>query len=103
MERGAITEEERRSFLDRLGPHPVKSYNDPVRSRDPRGLALPRTFILCTEYQGPFGRFARRAQTEPGWRYRELSTGHDAQVLMARPLAELLVDVADGVTASAGS
>jgi pimeloyl-ACP methyl ester carboxylesterase len=98
--RGQITEAERRWFLDRLGPHPAQSYLDPVRSRDSRALALPRTFILCTDYQGPFGPFARRAQTEPGWRYRELPTGHDAQLLMARPLADLLLEAAETVPTS---
>ncbi len=35
-----------------------------------------------------------RARTEPGWRYRELATGHDAMITAPKELADLLVEAA---------
>jgi hypothetical protein len=36
----------------------------------------------------------KRARTEPGWRYREVATGHDAMITAPREVADLLRDVA---------
>ena len=57
----------------------------------PAALALPRTYIYCTLTGGPFATFAARAKVEPGWRYRELVSGHDAQVMVPRALVDLLL------------
>ena len=35
-----------------------------------------------------------RARTEPGWRYRELATGHAAMVTAPAELADLLLEAA---------
>src|SRR3954451_24537840 len=73
-----ITDEEDARWLrERLVPHPYATFTEPVRLSTGRGRLLPRTFILCTHRSSP-SRSAERAQQEPGWRYRELATGHDA-------------------------
>jgi hypothetical protein len=51
------------------------------------------TYILCTQPEG-FRRFAEQVRDDPGWRYRELATGHDAMVTQPRELADLLLEVA---------
>jgi pimeloyl-ACP methyl ester carboxylesterase len=75
----------------RMGDHPLLSFTQPVRFRDPAALALPRTFIWCVAFDGPFGQFAARARAEPGWYYHELPTSHDAMVTLPGELAELLM------------
>lgn len=83
----------------RLGPQPRQTFTQGVETPTDRTATLPRTYIRCAGYQGPFGPFAERAQREPGWRYHELPTGHDAMVSMPRELAALLLAVADDAPA----
>jgi hypothetical protein len=40
-----------------------------------------------------FAPFAARARGEPGWRYRELATGHDAMLTAPEALAGLLLEL----------
>lgn len=86
-----LTEADRDWLVRNFVPHPAQTYLDPVRLRHPAALALPRTYIYCTLTGGPFGPFATRAQTEPGWRYRELVSGHDAQTMVPDALADTLL------------
>ena len=81
-----------RWMLRNMAPHPARTYLDPVRWRNPAALALPRTFIHCTGKRGwdAFAPFAERAKREPGWRYREIATEHDAEVYTPREVADLL-------------
>lgn len=83
---GLLTEADRNWLVRRFVPHPAQTYLDPVRLRHPAALALPRTYISCTLTGVPFGTFAARAQAKPGWRYRELVSGHDAQVQVPEAL-----------------
>jgi pimeloyl-ACP methyl ester carboxylesterase len=80
---------------------PIKTALEPVRLRDARALALPRTFIYCTEEKDPadpimlpISQAAARAKSDPAWRYRELPTGHQPWETMPVELARVLTDVA---------
>ena len=87
-------EDDRRWMVERLGPTPFKTFTDPVRRTDPRAEALPRTYIRCLQNPSPaFDRFAEAARSTPGWRYRELATGHEPFVTMPRELADLLLEI----------
>lgn len=63
--------------------------------------ADPRTYIRCVRREGTsdprgdalFNARARRVQSETGWRYHELPTGHDAMVTMPLELTDLLLEV----------
>ena len=55
---------------------------------------IPRTYIACTAFDGPFAPAVQRARTEPGWQYRELATGHDAMLTAPAELAEVLLELA---------
>lgn len=78
----------------RLTPQPLASFEQPVSLGMGAATRLARSYIHCTE--GPlapsFARFAAQAQAqaEPGWRYHELKTGHDAMLTMPAELAALL-------------
>ena len=80
----------------RLRPQPLRGYEDRLRLRHPFGNGLTITYIACTEPPYalllPIHEYARR---QPGWRYLELATGHDAMVTAPAELAEILIEIAD--------
>ncbi len=91
---GVSDEADRRWMVERLGPTPFKIFIDPVRRTNPAAEALPRTYIRCLQNHSPaFDRFAEAARTTPGWRYRELTTGHDAMVTAPQEVAGLLLEL----------
>ena len=89
---GVSDEADRRWMVERLGPAPYKTFTDPVRRTDPAAEALPRTYIRCLQWHSPtLDRFAEEAKNIPGWRYRELTTGHEAMVTAPKEVAGLLL------------
>ena len=80
----------------RLVPQPFRTYTQPLRLTDPAGFAGPKTYIACVENSPAHWRdhLVARAQTEPGWHYRELATGHDAMVTAPRAVTDLLLEAA---------
>ena len=58
-------------------------------------LTLPRRYIYCTRITpaDPFGQFARRARSEPGWRFFEIDASHSPGVTAPEALMELLEGV----------
>jgi pimeloyl-ACP methyl ester carboxylesterase len=55
-------------------------------------LTLPRSFIYATRITqaDTFGPFARRARSEPGWRYYEIEASHSPNVTAPEALMALL-------------
>lgn len=75
--------------------HPFGQYREPLHFDAARLAALPRTFIDCIAPAWPsIEPMRRRVRAEPGWRVRELATGHDAMVSAPGPLAKLLLEAA---------
>jgi pimeloyl-ACP methyl ester carboxylesterase len=84
-------------------PQPLKTFEEPLHLSDPDIVShFPRTHIACTA-GGRLRAFLRRLfpralpPKEPGWRLRQLPTGHDAMITMSRELAGLLLEIADTV------
>ncbi len=76
----------------KLGDQPRLSYEQPLRCTAAAGPAVPRTYIHCTGFaHTPYGPTAERIRTNPGWRYLELDTGHDAMITAPQQLADLLL------------
>lgn len=74
---------------------PFGQYREPLHFDAARLAALPRTFIDCVAPAWPsIEPMRRRVRAEPGWRVRELATGHDAMVSAPGPLAKLLLEAA---------
>jgi pimeloyl-ACP methyl ester carboxylesterase len=101
---GVTTEPDRSWVLRSVTPHPLKTLEQPLHLKNPAIVeATPRTHIECTSGGFFFLRvrplvrriLARRAlpPTDPGWRLRQLPTGHDAMITMPRELADLLLEV----------
>ena len=81
----------------RQTPQPVGVYQDPLVFDAARVAALPRTFIDCSHPALPTIAVSReRVRREPGWRVRELATGHDPMVSEPAALAAMLQEAASG-------
>lgn len=79
----------------RQTPHPFGQYQEPLQFDAARLARVPRTFIDCTSPAWPsIAPMRQRVRSEPGWRVRELATGHDAMVSAPGPLARLLLEAA---------
>ena len=76
----------------RQTPQPLAVYLHALSFDAQRVAALPRCFIDCTDPALPtIAEFRRRVRSEPGWRVREMATGHDPMVSHPRELAEELL------------
>ena len=80
--------------LARLRPLATGALTRPVRFRAEVLAALPRTYVYCTERAMRPPRSPDRARTEPGWRYRELRTGHLPMLTAPSEVAALLLELA---------
>ena len=79
----------------RQTPHPFGMYREPLSFDAARLAVVPRTFIDCTSPAWPsIAPMRARVRSEPGWRVREIATGHDAMVSAPGPLAHLLLEAA---------
>jgi pimeloyl-ACP methyl ester carboxylesterase len=76
----------------RQRPHPGGVYEDPLAFDEARLAALPRTFIDCNSPAlETIAAGRRRARTQPGWRYAEIATGHDAMISAPDQLLSILL------------
>jgi pimeloyl-ACP methyl ester carboxylesterase len=70
---------------------PIRTFEEPIHLT---GVCetLPRTYIYCTRpAEGDvFSQFAARAQSEPGWVYREIDASHNPHITAPEALAGLL-------------
>ena len=86
----------------RQTPHPIKTWEQPVRLGNPAARTIPRTYIDCTAQPstGPgrasYRRFIDRAQSDSGWQYRQIATGHVPNITHPHELAALLMEIANG-------
>ncbi len=75
----------------RMTPHPLSTYETPLRLRHPVGNGLPRTYIAAADPAYPaLAAIQARLRAEPGWTWREIATGHNAMVTAPEALAEML-------------
>jgi pimeloyl-ACP methyl ester carboxylesterase len=70
---------------------PIKCFDMKLNLRNGE-LTLPRSYIYCTRAApaDTFGQFARRARSEPGWRYFEIDASHSPGVTAPDALMALL-------------
>ena len=84
----------------RYVPLPLKTGLTRVTLRNPAALALPRTFIYCTEDKELMATGAAliaagaAARTDPAWRYFEMNTDHLPNLNQPRELADILLSLA---------
>jgi pimeloyl-ACP methyl ester carboxylesterase len=69
---------------ERLTPHPLRPFEEPVRLRSPAAAALPRAFLRTSPQSDLYRELMMRAR-QAGWYCRELKGGHYA--MMSEPKA----------------
>ena len=87
-----------------LTPQSLKTFEERLHLKDPDILCkTPRTFVRCAGKGFPavFRDMMRRlfaprtlVPTGPGWRLRQLQTGHDCMITMPKELTALLLEIA---------
>jgi len=78
----------------RLTPHPVGTYESPLRLDNPVGNGRRRTYVVCTNpIYGPAEGARRWVKEQDGWEWQELATGHDAMVTAPADLADMLAAI----------
>jgi pimeloyl-ACP methyl ester carboxylesterase len=81
---------------------PLNTAFQPIRLRDPRALALPRTFVHCPEERDPadlvlvpIDRAAARAKSDPAWHYRRLAAEHRVWKSAPEAIVQVLLEIAE--------
>ncbi len=84
---------------------PIKCFETKLKLHG-GALTLPRSYIYATRITpaDTFGPFARRAKSDPGWRYYEIDASHSPNVtapealmaLLEKIVAELRVETGEG-------
>ena len=74
---------------------PIKCFETKLKLRGGE-LRLPRSYIYATRITpaDTFAPFARRAKSEPGWRYYEIDASHSPNVTAPEALMGLLLKIA---------
>ncbi len=81
-------------FMRRLRPHPIGTYESPVRLSKPAGAGLPVTYVSYTD--PPLASIEpsrQRARAKAGWKYVELPVPHDVEVPTPEKVVELLAGI----------
>jgi pimeloyl-ACP methyl ester carboxylesterase len=77
-----------------LTPHPVSTFDSPMRIDNPVGNGRPRTYIHCTNpVYGPLEGTRRCVRKQKNWTWQEIATGHDAMVTAPAELSRMLATI----------
>jgi pimeloyl-ACP methyl ester carboxylesterase len=75
---------------NRCTPHPLSTYEDSFRLKEPVGNRLPTTYIAVKPDYVPTATSRAFAKEQKDWRYVELEAGHDAMVTSPKSLTGIL-------------
>lgn len=77
-----------------LTPHPYQTYFDRLELKHPLGNGVPATYIAVTDPWFPNTAISREvARAQPGWKFLEIPTAHDAMLLMPEELTRMLAQI----------
>lgn len=94
---GITAEDDIQWVRDKITPQPIATFTEPVRLTSGALSTIPHVYI----YLRPPGEqpmdtefiwYAERAQKQPGWKYHELVSGHDAMIIVPQAVAALLLE-----------
>jgi pimeloyl-ACP methyl ester carboxylesterase len=81
-------------FMRRLRPHPIGTYESPVRLSKPAGAGLQVTYVAYTNPAlGSVEPSRQRARTKAGWRYIEMPVPHDVEIPSPEKVVKLLAGI----------
>jgi len=73
-----------------MTPHPVGTYESPIKLDNPVGNGRPRTYVVCTDpLHRPVEEAQRWAKAQAGRDWRELATAHDCMITAPADVAAL--------------
>jgi pimeloyl-ACP methyl ester carboxylesterase len=78
---------------DRLTPHPLRPFDEPVSVRSRAAAALPRAFIRTSTQSALYSELMERAR-KAGWSCRDLECGHYPMFTQPQRLAAALAELA---------
>jgi pimeloyl-ACP methyl ester carboxylesterase len=77
-----------------LTPHPVGTYESPLRLSNPVANGRPSTYIACTSpIYGPLESARQWVKKQESWNWQEIATGHDAMLTAPSELARMLAAI----------
>lgn len=79
----------------RTVPHPLASFEQPIRLSNPLANQVLRVYIHCTNKPDgdPFARFATAARDDANWTYRAFDCVHDAMAVKPDELTQILLSL----------
>ena len=78
----------------RLTPMPAAAYTGAITLKNGGSRGLARTYIAAVDpVYAAMQPTHQRMRAEPGWRYQEIATGHDAMISAPQQLTEMLLAV----------
>jgi pimeloyl-ACP methyl ester carboxylesterase len=80
-------------LMSRCTPHPIATYEEPLKLRHEPGNGLPTTYIAVTPYYMPTTASREYARARSDWSYVEIEAGHDAMVTSPKALAKILLNL----------
>jgi pimeloyl-ACP methyl ester carboxylesterase len=80
-------------MLERLTPHPLATFAQPIRLTNPDRTHVPHAFIHCAVTDGPEPPFLARVRADPNWRYVEIPFDHLAPITAPRETAAALLEL----------
>ena len=81
-------------FMRRLRPHPIGTYESPVRLAKPAGAGLPVTYVAYTNPAlAAIEPSRQRAKAKAGWPYVDLPVPHDVEIPNPENVTELLAGI----------
>jgi pimeloyl-ACP methyl ester carboxylesterase len=77
-----------------ITPHPVGTFESVLKLAGPLGNNRPRTYIHCTNPVYAALESSRQlVRGQPGWRWLEIATAHDAMVTAPDDLSRMLMEI----------
>jgi pimeloyl-ACP methyl ester carboxylesterase len=75
----------------RMTPHPVSTYESPLKLDNPLGNGRPRTYVMCTNpIYAPLEGARQWVRKQTDWKWQEIATGHNAPASAPAEVASLL-------------
>ncbi len=87
---GITDNDEQKWLRERLTPHPAATFEQKLRFARSEALAIPKTHIWCSVYEGVRSTTPPSSPSAAGWSLIEIQTGHDAMISAPRELAAIL-------------
>lgn len=91
---GVTDPNEKEWLRERLTAQPAATFEQKLRFSRAEAIAIPKTFIWCSFYEGKRDGTPPSSVSTAGWSLREIDTDHDAMISAPGELAGILLTLA---------